>query len=491
MNLKSALIGYLLSGAACASLAIGQEPAPGAAPGKSEEAKKEAKPNPARMDALRDLSASFEEISSRTGRAVVQIFVRSYVTGEGASSNGDVLTAENSSGSGIIMSADGYILTNAHVVKNAHSVKVQLNGRAESEARAQGDTSLNRPIAGTIMGIDRDSDLAVIKIPRTNLPFLTFGDSDALKQGELVLALGNPLGLDNSVSFGVVSAVSRQVKPDDPMVYIQTDAPINPGNSGGPLVDADGHVMGINTFILTQSGGSEGIGFAIPSTVAREVYSQLKTQGHVHRGQLGIVGQTITPDVEEGLGLEVAHGVIVSDVKPEGAASHAGLTIDDIIISMNGRPINTMHELEARVFRLAPGTKVALRIQRGANQLDLTTVTEEQSGGQLDALADTVDPIKNLVPQLGIVGLDITKPVQEVLTELRRPAGVVVAARKANAPYSGRAIETGDVIYGVNRQVINNVAELQQALNRIKPTQPVVLLLERSGHLMYLPLELD
>ncbi len=426
-------------------LAAGQEPVTQG--DKTEDQKKEAKPNPARMDALRELSASFEEISARTGRAVVQIFVRSYVAAEGASTSGDVLTAENSSGSGIIMSPDGFILTNAHVVKNAHSVKVQLNLRAEREARAQGNTSLNRSIAGTIVGIDRDSDLAVVKIPRDNLPFLTFGDSDSLKQGELVLALGNPLGLDNSVSFGVVSAVARRVKPDDPMVYIQTDAPINPGNSGGPLVDADGHVMGINTFILTQSGGSEGIGFAIPSSVAREVYQQLKTQGHVHRGQLGLVGQTITPDMEEGLGLEAAHGVIISDVQPEGAAAHAGLTIDDIIIGMNGKPINAMDELESAVFRLAPGVKVNLRVQRGANQLDLATVTEEQSGGQLDALADTVDPIRNLVPQLGIVGLDITKEVLEVLSELRRPAGVVIAARKSNAPYSGPALEIGDVIY--------------------------------------------
>ena len=480
---------YTLSGMASAALAWGQPPATSII--TPQEQRKEAKPNPARMDSLRELSASFEEISSRTGRAVVQIFVRSYVAGEGASTSGDVLTAENSSGSGILMSSDGFVLTNAHVVKNAHSVKVQLNLRAESEARAQGDTSLNRSIAGTIVGVDRDSDLAVIKIPRSNLPFLTFGDSDSLKQGEVVLALGNPLGLDNSVSFGVVSAVARQVKPDDPMVYIQTDAPINPGNSGGPLVDADGNVMGINTFILTQSGGSEGIGFAIPSSIARQVYQQLKTQGHVHRGQLGVVGETITPDMEEALGLETAHGVIVSDVNPEGAVAHAGLTIDDIIIGMNGKPINTRHELEAGVFRLAPGTKVTLRVQRGASQLDLTTTTEEQSGGQLDALADTVDPINNLVPQLGIVGLDITKAVQEVLSELRRPAGVVIAARKANAPYSGPALEVGDVIYAVNRQVINNVSQLQKSLNQLKPAQPLVLLIERNGHLIYIPLELD
>ena len=199
-----------------------------------------AQPNPQKMDVLKELSGSFEEISQRCGRAVVQIFVRSYVPADNSDSSTELLTAQNSSGSGIILSPDGYILTNAHVVKGAHTVKVQLNVRMEAEARQQGDRSLNRPIAGTLVGIDRDTDLAVIKIDKTNLPYLTFGDSDELKQGQIVLALGNPLGLDNSVSMGVVSATSRQIKQDDPMVYIQTDAPINPGNSGGPLVDTDG-----------------------------------------------------------------------------------------------------------------------------------------------------------------------------------------------------------------------------------------------------------
>lgn len=469
-----------------------QETAAGSRPaGKAAGNKPPAEPNPQKMDVLKHLSTSFEEISERSGRAVVQIFVRSYVTGEGTDNSGELLTAENSSGSGIIMSPDGYILTNAHVVNNAHTVRVQLNVRAENEAREQGDRSFNRPINGTLIGVDHDSDLAVIKIDRTNLPYLVFGDSDELKQGQIVLALGNPLGLDNSVSLGVVSAVARQIKPDDPMVYVQTDAPINPGNSGGPLVDADGRVMGINTFILTQSGGSEGIGFAIPSNIAREVYRQLKLQGHVHRAQLGLVGETINPAMAEGLDLETDHGVIVSDVRPEGAADHAGIKVDDIIVAVNGRRTASVHELNANVFRLAPGTKVMLRISRGEEQVDVPVITEEQSGEELDALADAVDPVKNIVPELGIVGLDINKTVLALLPELRRPAGVVVAARKANAPYSGPPLETGDAIYAVNRHVVSNVAQLRQMLNGMKPGQPAVLLVEREGRLMYVPLELD
>ncbi len=445
----------------------------------------------AQTSALKDFSKTLEELSSRTGRSVVQIFVRSYVTNESTDQVADLLSKENISGSGIIMSADGYILTNAHVVRGAHDVKVQLNIRMEKEAREQGDHTLNRPIDGQVVGIDRDSDLAVVKINKANLPFLRFGDSDELKQGQIVLALGSPLGLDNSVSMGVVSAVSRQIKGDDPMVYIQTDTAINPGNSGGPLLDADGQVVGINTLIFSQSGGNEGIGFAIPSNIARDVYAQLKAKGHVHRAQLGIVGQTINPDMAEGLSLETDHGIVISDLEPNGPAVRAGLQVDDIITGLNGRSITSLHQMEAYTFRMAPGTTVNLRIQRGEGELNLPVVTEEQSGGELDSLADIVDPTKNLVPELGIVGLDITKDVLKLIPELRRPAGVVVAARKTNAPYSGPLLQAGDVIYELNRHVVNGVDSLRRTLSHMKSGQSVVLLIERNGALMYIPLQLD
>lgn len=463
----------------------------GTAAAIGQESKPPATPNPEKMDVLRQLSSSFEEISQRSGRAVVQIFARSYVTPDNSDNNGELLTAENSSGSGILMSPDGYILTNAHVVKNAHSLKVQLNVRTEAEARELGDRSMNRPIVGTLVGLDRDSDLAVIKIDRKSLPYLSFGDSNELKQGQIVLALGNPLGLDNSVSLGVVSAVARQIKPDDAMVYIQTDAPINPGNSGGPLVDSEGRVVGINTFILTQSGGSEGIGFAIPSNIAREVYAQLRAHGHVHRAQLGITGETITPEMAEGLELETDHGVIVSDLEQKGPAERAGIQVDDIIVALNNKRMTTKHELEANIFRMTPGTKVTVRVQRGDAQLDLPVITEEESGEELDALADLVDPVKNVVPELGIVGLDITKAVHELMPDLRRPAGVVVAARQANTPYSGPILNTGDVIYAVNHRVIGNVAELRNTLGSMKSGQAAVLTIERDGRLLYVAIALD
>lgn len=493
MNFDGALGKWLVLGVIGVTTSLARQAEPTTPnPPKTVANKAPATPNPEKMNVLKQLSTSFEEISQRSGRAVVQIFVRSYVPAtEGNGNDSELLTAENSSGSGILMSPDGYILTNAHVVKNAHTVKVQLNVRTEMEAREQGDRTYNRPINGTLIGEDRESDLALIKIDKANLPFLDFGNSDELKQGQIVLALGNPLGLDNSVSLGVVSAVARQIKPDDPMVYVQTDAPINPGNSGGPLVDAEGHVVGINTFILTQSGGSEGIGFAIPSNIARDVYRQLKTQGHVHRAQLGLVGETITPELAEGLGLETDHGIVVSDLQPDGPAADSGLQVDDIIIGLNGRRMASVHELNANVFRLAPGTKVTLRIQRGSEQLDLPVVTEEQSGAELDALADMVDPVKNVVPELGIIGLDLTKDVLKIMPDLRRPSGVVVAARKSSVPYSGPPLEIGDVIYAVNRQVVSNVADLRSTLDRMKSGQAAVLLIERDGRLIYVPVTLD
>jgi serine protease Do len=447
-------------------------------------------PNPQKTDVLRQLSASFEEISSRSGRAVVQIFARSYVANDDSANGGELLTAQNSSGSGIILTPDGYILTNSHVVKGAHTLRVQLNVRTAADLAERGYHGVNRSLPATLVGMDRETDLALIKIDQKDLPFLEFGDSNTLKQGQLVLALGNPLGLDNSVSLGVVSAVSRQLKPDDAMAYIQTDAPINPGNSGGPLVDADGEVVGINTFILTQSGGSEGIGFSIPSNVAKQVYAQLKAHGHVHRAQLGLIGQTITPQMAEGLGLETDHGVIISDLDPNGPAAAAGVQQNDIILAIDGRRLESARQLTVNVYRDAPGKKVVLLVQRGEQKIDISVETAEQPH-DLDSLADLVDPVKNVVSQLGIVGIDINKTILELLPDLRRPQGVVVAARKANTPYSGPPLETGDVIYEVNHDVIANVAQLRQELESMKSGAAVVLLIERDSHLIYVPLELD
>jgi len=245
------------------------------------------------LDAVGELSSSLEGLVRRVGRSVVQVFSTGYsIEEEAESTAASLISRQQSTGSGIIVSADGYIVTNSHVVLGAHRVRVQLPAtRAETAQRRSVVKPEGRTVDAKIVGIDRESDLAVIKIDRTGLPHLTLGNSELLRQGQLVMAFGNPLGLENSVSMGIVSSMARQIKPDDPMIYIQTDASINPGNSGGPLVDTSGRVVGINTFILSQSGGSEGLGFAIPSNIVRAVYTQIRKDGHVHRGQIGEIGR--------------------------------------------------------------------------------------------------------------------------------------------------------------------------------------------------------
>ena len=225
---------------------------------------------------------------------------------------------ERTSGSGAIVDADGYIVTNAHVVENATRLEVELSSATSGVATGRSIVKRRgRIVPARIVAIDHETDLAVIKIETSGLPTLRFGDSDLLRPGQIVMAFGSPLGLDSSVTMGVVSAVARQLQPDDPMIYIQTDAPINPGNSGGPLIDTEGRLVGINTLIFTQGGGSEGIGFAAPSNIVRNVFTQIRKSGHVLRGEIGITAQTITPLLAEALQLSGEGGVIVSDVDPE------------------------------------------------------------------------------------------------------------------------------------------------------------------------------
>lgn len=444
-----------------------------------------AQPVPQTATVLNELSASFEKISERSGKAVIQIFARTYGT-ENMEARGALAAGENTSASGVVLSSDGYILTNAHAVKGARTVYVRFSKRNSGNA----NLNFRRRMPASIVGLDLETDLAVIKITGENLPYLEFSDSDQLKQGQVVLALGNPIGLDNSVSLGIVSAVSRQIKTDDPLAYIQTDAPINPGNSGGPLLDTNGRVVGINTFILSQSGGSEGIGFAIPSNLARSVYEQLKSQGRVERANLGIVAQTIDPNMADGLGLETDRGIIVSDLEPDSPAMAAGIKPDDVITAVNGRTVGSIRQFQSSVFLTRPGDSIKLRVERMSVESDIAVQTKIEPD-DLHRLAELVNPTDNGVPQLGIVGVDITGPVHNFLPDLRRPAGVVVVGRSTDTPYAGAAIEVGDVIYEMNRQVIDNLQKLKSSVGPLRAGSAVVLLVERDGQLRYLSLELN
>ena len=435
--------------------------------------------------ALRDLSSSFEALAALVRPAVVQIFSTGYVAGEEGEGTdaSNLLSKQRSTGSGVILSADGYIVTNNHVVQGARKIEVKLP--MLSRARAREST-----VPARLIGADRETDLAVIRIERTDLPRLALGDSSDLRQGQLVMAFGNPLGLEGSVTMGVVSSVARHLKPDDPMVYVQTDAPINPGNSGGPLVDTDGRVVGINTFILTQSGGSEGIGFAVPSNIVRTIYQQIRKDGHVHRGQIGLVVQTITPLMAKGLSLSQDWGVIASDVIPDGPADKAGLKTGDIIVTLNGRTMEDAPHLQTAIYRLALAEKVILTVLREGQTLNYTVPVFERVDDP-QRFADMVNPDDNLVPKLAILAIEINEKLSAMLPDLRHEYGIVVAARSANAPYTGGALEPGDVIYELNHTPTVTIKALRAALDAMKSGDPVVLQVERRGKLLYIPIELE
>ncbi len=434
---------------------------------------------------LRQLSTSFEELAARVRPAVVQIFSTGYAAaeeGEGTNT-GTLLERQRSTGSGVILAADGYIVTNNHVVQGARKIEVRLPSL--SRAKAQEST-----VPARLVGADRESDLAVVKIDAKDLPRLVLADSNDLRQGQFVMAFGNPLGLEGSVSTGIVSSTARRLKPEDASVYVQTDAPINPGNSGGPLVDVEGRMVGINTFILTQSGGSEGLGFAIPSNVVRNVYDQIRKDGHVHRGQIGIYTQTITPAMAKGLKLPMDWGVIASDVMPDGPAEKAGMKPGDIIMTLNGRVMEDAPQLETAVNRLKLSEVVDLSVWREGQTLKISIpVIEREDDPQ--RFADMVNPEDNLVPKLGILGIEINNKLSEMLPELRHQYGIVVAARTANAPYSGGALEPGDVIYEINHTLTLTIKTLRETLDAMKSGDPAVLQIERSGKLMLIALELE
>jgi serine protease Do len=450
---------------------------------------------PQKIDSLHELSATLEALSRRVSRAVVQIFSTGYALGGDGESgtNAAVVTRQRATGSGVILSADGYIVTNRHVVANARKVTVRVPEMGNGEAAGAGPASLQpggKLLEARIVGEDRDTDLAVLKIDRKGLSHLTLGDSDTLKQGQLVMAFGNPLGLQNSVSMGVVSSTARQLKPDDSMIYIQTDAPINPGNSGGPLVDADARVMGINTFILSQSGGSEGLGFAVPSNIIRNVYTQLRDSGHVHRSEIGVAAQTITPTLAEGLHLGQDWGVLLADVTPGGPADKAGLQVGDIVLSLNGRPLQNARQMEINLYRHAVGEKVNVQVLREGDKHAYTVPVVERRDDP-HRFADLVDPEKNTVRRLGILGIDIDQTVAALLPGLRKEYGIVVAARAGDSPYSGDTLQPGDVIHAVNNIVVSSVAVLRQVLDGIKDTEPLVLQVERDGRLLFVTLEVE
>ena len=429
-------------------------------------------------------SAAVEELAHAASPSVVQITVQGRAPLEnGAERQTGFVAEQKATGSGVIVDEGGYIVTNAHVVGDARRIDVSVR-KAPHDGPPE-----HRLFPATIVGLDRETDIAVLKIGTRNLPALSFADSATLRQGQIVVALGSPLGLDNSLTVGFVSAPVRYLTDDDPVAYIQTDAPINPGNSGGPLLDIDGRIAGINTMIMTQSGGNEGIGFAIPANVVRQVYTSLRQDGRIHRGTIGVVPQDITPTLAAALGLDRDSGVILSDIVPHGAAEAAGLARGDLILAADGKPLQTTRELLAAVFHHNAGEEMTLEVQRGKEKLAKTVAVLAKSGspGDLDELA--ADAL--LIRRLGILALTVDERVTPILSALQRLSGVAVAAIPAEFAALNPGLNSGDVIYELNGTRIGSVEELRTALDSRQAGAPIALLVERSGQLKYVAFELQ
>jgi serine protease Do len=377
-------------------------------------------------------------------------------------------------GSGVIVSPDGYIITNNHVVADAVDVEVILADR--------------RQYKGKVVATDPKTDVAVVKINATNLPIVPWADSSTLAVGEFVLAIGNPLGLSRSVTFGIVSAVGRaDVGVADFEDFIQTDAPINPGNSGGALVNVNGELVGINTAIASPTGGSVGVGFAIPSNMARAAMQSLIKTGRVVRGFLGASTQDVTPSLGKIFRLPDVKGAIVTDLQAKGSAERAGLKRGDVVVRFDGRDVMDSGQLRNLVAQSPIGSKHRLDLIRDgkAYQAELTVQEaprERAKKSQTAAAASTAHPLT------GVVFDDVTPPLARQM-DLSVNSGVVVTDIEEGSLAESSGLQPGDVVLELNRQVIHNFATFQRLADPLKPTDLALLLVNRQGNAMYIPIQ--
>ncbi len=444
-----------------------------------------------RSSLLRELDASLENVVTKVSPAVVQIMVTGYgPTEDHGHTDTARIVRQRAIGSGIIVDPDGYIMTNAHVVEGAQRIRVVLPPPPADSPLDVQPIHAGQILDARVLGLHKESDLALLKVEATNLPNVRLRDDVRVRQGELVLAIGSPEGLRDSVTMGVISSVARQPDPDNPMVYIQTDTPINPGNSGGPLVDADGDVVGVNTLMLSKGGGSEGLGFAIPAAIVNFDYQNLRKYGHVRRVALGAKAQSITPTLAAGLGLARSWGAIISNINPGGLAQAAGLQIEDIVLAIDDRPIAGLPEYMSALYLHPADQVLKIDVLRGTSPMSFN-VPVTVYHDKVDELADIPDLQKNLVRELSIFVIDLDEQVKPLLHGARSESGIVVVAQTAGPNAVDTGLQPGDIIRAIARTPLQSVSQLRATLGTIKPGDPVVLQIERDGKLQYLAFEMD
>jgi serine protease Do len=439
-------------------------------------------------ETLVQLNDALESLALKVSPAVVQILVTGYgpVREENRSETA-LIVRQHAVGSGVIVDPNGYIMTNAHVVEGAQRIQVALP--IPSDSGVQVPIGKRRILDARLLGQHKETDLALLKIDESDLPTLAL-NTQRPRVGQLVFAIGSPEGLQNSLTMGVVSAVARQADPSKALTYIQTDAPINPGNSGGPLVDMDGSVLGINTFILSEGGGSEGLGFAIPARVVDFVYRSLRQHGHVHRVEIGASTQEITPTLADALHLQRHWGVIVVDVTPDGPAEAAGLKIQDIILQADERRIETLPSLSSALYLHRLDKPVKLEILRG-NERKTLYVPAIEHRDAMDQLLDNINPENSLVPTLGVLAIDLTDQLRQQLGTLRVPSGVIVVGRAADLILPDTGLQAGDIIHTLNGTPVDSVEQLRSMTKALKTGSAVALQIERDGGLTYVSFEVE
>lgn len=375
-------------------------------------------------------------------------------------------------GSGFIISADGYILTNAHVVEGADEVSVKLTDKREFKAK--------------VVGTDRRTDVALIKIDAAGLPTVRFGDANRLKVGEWVVAIGSPFGFENTVTAGIVSAKGRSLPQENFVPFIQTDVAVNPGNSGGPLFNLRGEVVGINSQIYSRTGGFMGLSFAIPIDVANDIAQQLRTTGKVTRGRIGVVIQPVTRELADGFGLPKPQGALVNSVEKGGPAEKAGIEAGDVILRFDGKPVNSSEDLPRIVGGSKPGSSIAVQVWRNKSARDLQVVVAELSDDRATRQARGGKPQPQASNRFGMALSDLTDAQRK---ELKVEGGVLVDGVQGAAAQAG--LRRGDVILAINNQDVRSVEQFQQLMGGFDKGRIVALLVRRGGNSLYIPFRID